>query len=364
MSSVHPALDTRVFYKEALTLEKAGFDVTLIALHPKDEVISGIRIISLPEVRNRFTRMIIMTSLVFIKALKTRSELYHIHDPELIFTGMALKFLGKKVVYDVHEDYPKSMLAREYIPVAARYAVSRAVAFTERYPVKIFDAVITATDEIQKKFIFHKKSVQIRNYPFVSTINRNDDGRRDSVFKLIYIGGLTRINGISEIVRAMGHLASCRDIKLYLYGKFQSSEYGKEVASIDGFDKVEYAGWMDYAKMMETLASADIGLVCCHPVPNSINSLPNKLFEYMSAGLPVIVSDFPLWRDMIEKNNCGICVDPEDPEAIARAVERLYSNPILCREMGKNARDMITNVYNWDKEGERLVGLYKEVFSG
>jgi glycosyltransferase involved in cell wall biosynthesis len=96
-------------------------------------------------------------------------------------------------------------------------------------------------------------------------------------------------------------------------------------------------------------------------MPNHIDAQPNKMFEYMSAGLPLIASDFPLWREIVEGNDCGVCVDPADPAAIAEAIDRLVENPDLARRMGENGQRAVHERYNWAIEEKKLLALYDTV---
>ncbi len=93
-------------------------------------------------------------------------------------------------------------------------------------------------------------------------------------------------------------------------------------------------------------------------MPNHVDAQPNKMFEYMSAGIPVIASDFPLWREIIEGCGCGICVDPLDPKKIAEAIDYLVDNPEIARRMGENGRKAVYDRYNWDVEEKKLLALY------
>jgi glycosyltransferase involved in cell wall biosynthesis len=112
------------------------------------------------------------------------------------------------------------------------------------------------------------------------------------------------------------------------------------------------------------LAGSDAGIVCFLPEPNHVKSMPNKLFDYMAAGIPVVASNFPLWRKIVEENECGICVDPLDPGAIAEAVRSLRSAPQKSASMGRNGRRLVDSGYNWAREKERLLSVYRRVLDG
>ncbi len=91
LTSVHSLFDIRIFHKQAKTLAKAGYDVTLIVQHTRDEVIEGIKVIALPKPKNRFHRMIGLVFRVFRLALTQKADVYHFHDPELLPVGVLLR---------------------------------------------------------------------------------------------------------------------------------------------------------------------------------------------------------------------------------------------------------------------------------
>jgi glycosyltransferase involved in cell wall biosynthesis len=144
-------------------------------------------------------------------------------------------------------------------------------------------------------------------------------------------------------------------------GKIFDPQLADEVRLLPGYDKVDYHGHVPYETMYDHLNSAAVGLVCNQPVHDYHLAQPNKLFEYMSAGLPVIASDFQLWKKVVEGNACGLTVDPTDPQKIATAIDYLLGRPDLREEMGENARRAVLEHYNWKQESQKLFDLYREV---
>jgi glycosyltransferase involved in cell wall biosynthesis len=112
------------------------------------------------------------------------------------------------------------------------------------------------------------------------------------------------------------------------------------------------------------MAQSVAGLVTLHPNGNYLNAQPVKLFEYMAAGIPVIASDFPLWRRIVEDAECGLLVDPLDPRAIAAAVDWLVDNPEAAQRMGESGRKAILKRYSWDVEKRRLFQFYDAILEG
>ena len=363
ITSVHPADDVRIFIKECRTLAKAGYNVSLIAPGTKCKNKEGVRIVGIsPSKGGRVFRMTVTARRVFQAALKEDTHIYHFHDPELLGVGMLLKlFTGKKIIYDVHEDYCKQTLSKSYIPKILRKSIGFLIRIIEYLSSKIFEGIVTATDDILKNFSHHKRAVSIKNFPILSdfSIFRENRDKNKEMFNLIYLGGIAEIRGITQIIRALEFIDSNIQLKLTLCGKFDSTNYELEITSLEGFKKVEYLGWMSPSDIPKFLRNFDAGIVCLHPISNYLTSLPIKLFEYMAAGLPVIASNFPLWKEIVEGNKCGICVDPLDLEAIADAIKYLLKHPKERKKMGNNGRCAVLQKYNWEKESGKLTNLYK-----
>ena len=152
-------------------------------------------------------------------------------------------------------------------------------------------------------------------------------------------------------------------MRLAIGGKFLETGFEKEVKSLPGWNQTDELGFLNRQAVKDLLAESIAGLVTLYPVNNYLDSLPVKMFEYMSAGIPVIASDFPLWREIIEKNKCGICLNPKDPQAIAAAMDYLATNPEMAMQMGKNGRKTVERIYNWNQEEPKLILLYRKLFN-
>jgi len=358
ITTVHPPFDTRIFHKQAKTLVQAGYDVTLIAQHKKNEIVDGVKIIALPKPRNRLTRMLGLTWKAFQIALRQRADIYHFHDPELLPIGVLLKLKTKaKVIYDVHEDVPKQILTKYWIPKLLRHPIAKIVNITEKSLTRFIDAVVVATEGIAENFQKFKPVV-IHNYPYLKMFsNFSLKEKKENI--VVYVGGITRLRGAIEMVRAMEYLSHIKNIRLDLIGKFVPQKLERELKSMLGYRQVRFYGWKPWSEAWKHVQRAIAGLVIFHPAPNHEKALPNKLFEYMAAGIPVIASNFPLWKNIIEKNKCGLCVNPLDPKEIARAIEYLLTHPEEARKMGENGRRAVEKQYNWEMEAEKLLSLYE-----
>ena len=366
MSTLHRPFDVRIFHKEARTLAKAGYEVTLLAPHKGEKVVENIGIVGLPQPKKGFVKRVFgIDAKAFALAWKEHAHIYHLHDPELLPWAVLLRLLTRaKVVYDVHEDYAKVIAAR-YRGRLPRHIVEWCFHLFEWSTAWTLSAVVAATDDIAGHFPRYR-TVVVRNYPPLDLFplpkhEKDEKSSSNGPYRLIVTGGLTRIRGIRELVQATALVGEEYDIRVKLLGRFESKAFEEEVRALPGFERVEYHEWVPYEEVPGHLVQADVGLVCLHPVPRYQVSLPIKLFEYMAAGLPIIASNFPLWREIVEGNECGITVDPLDPKKIAEAIEYLLDHPEIRHKMSKNGRRAFLETYNWNTEAKTLLELYKRL---
>ena len=359
LTTVHPPFDTRIFHKQAKTLVDAGYDVTLIAQHDGDAVVKGVRVIGLPKPRNRFTRIFGLTWQAFRLALRQHADIYHFHDPELLPIGVLLKLVTRaKVVYDVHEDVPQQILTKHWIPAPFRCPLAFVFNLGEKLAARACDAVVVATEGIAEKFAKHDPVV-IHNYPDLGMLPDLGQGSPERDKKIVvYVGGISRLRGAFEMVKALEYLSHIENLRLELIGRFEPPSLEAELRSLFGYQRVRFLGWLPPEKVYEQLSKAYAGLVCLHPEPRYVVGLPVKLFEYMAAGLPVIASNFPLWKGIVEGNKCGLTVNPLDQEDIAHAIEYLLAHLEEAQRMGENGRQAVMEKYNWDSEAKKLLALY------
>ncbi|GAB4297330.1 MAG: glycosyltransferase family 4 protein [Marinilabiliales bacterium] len=358
-TSVHGRYDIRIFHKECVSLSKK-YDVMLIVADGKgNEVKDGINIIDVGIDNSRLAR-IKKTPKRIYKILKDSDySVYHFHDPELLPIAKKLIKRGKKVVYDVHEDVPRQILAKYWIPKFLRKLTSY---IFEKYENKIarnLSYIVTATPFIRDRFLKNNpNTIDINNFPIINefkTINTSTEKEK----AICYIGGITKIRGIKNIVKAIDNC----DCILYLAGEFDNDGLKEELKELAGWNQVKELGWINRDEVKLIAEKSVAGLVTFLPVPNHLDALPNKLFEYMSAGLPVIASDFKLWREIIEKHNCGICVDPENINEISNAINKLLDDKEMARILGENGRKAVETVYNWNIEENKLYMCYNVILS-
>ncbi|MCP1356999.1 glycosyltransferase family 4 protein [Aneurinibacillus migulanus] len=356
LTSVHPPMDTRIFTKECSSLAGAGYETHLIAPDAPAGMHNGVRFHSITRGRGRLNRMTKTVRDVYRKAIEIDADAYHFHDPELLPVGLLLKMKGKKVVYDVHEDVPRQILSKYWIPAPLRKVISRTFETFENFAAKRFDTIAAATPFISKRFArIGCHSLYVNNYPLLAEFvtPERDWSRKERA--VTYVGGISVKRGIQEMVKAMGRT----DTKLLLAGKFIPASLRDETTRIPGWERVEEFGHVSREEVQQILGHSMAGLVTLHPIINYKDALPVKMFEYMAAGIPVIASDFPLWREIVEGNECGICVDPLDDKQIAEAIQYLVDHPEEAKRMGDNGRRAIEEKYSWEMEAKKLVAMYE-----
>ena len=319
----------------------------------------GIRIVDVGRLPGRVNRMLRTTHRVFDAARRLEADVYQLHDPELIPLGLRLKQMGRKVVFDSHEDVPAQLLAKPYLGHASARLLSRSFSAYERFACRRFNGIIAATPFIRDKFLpINPTTVDINNFPVVGEF---EPAARwaDKAPEVCYVGGIAALRGIRELVRACALLRS--PARVSLAGKFSEPALEIELAAYPGWQRVTAHGQLDRAGVSRVMSRAVAGLVTLHPTPNHLEALPVKMFEYMAAGIPVIASRFPLLRDIVEGNACGVCVDPADPVAIAAAIDHFVLHPALAMRMGENGRRAVLEKYNWAVESRKLVSFYEHL---
>lgn len=361
MSSHHSDSDIRIFHKECRTLADAGYDVTYVVPTAFDRVAGGVNIKSVPVPASRRERFLVTPWRVFRTAFPISADVYHFHDPELMIPALLLKVLGKRVVYDVHEDLPRQILSKSWLPRLLRKPVAALAELLELIVSRTVDRIVAATPHIAKRFPYGKTHV-VQNYPLLGELApAGEKPVEERPYEFIYVGGITGIRGIGECIDAIELLNRRVPATLVLVGSFESKTFQEELESKSGWRYVDYRGQQSREEVARLLSQARCGLVLFHPVPNHVNAQPNKLFEYMSAELPIIASDFHYWRQVFSSVRCGLLADPQDPISIAGAMEEILAFPEAAVQMGRNGSEAVMREYNWEREARTLRGLYSKL---
>ena len=361
MSSVHPWDDSRIFYKQATSLT-SEYDVELHAVGDfKSRTVQGVKVYGLPS-RRRLARPL-NWCMLFFRVLKSKAKLVHFHDPELLPLGFVLKLFGRKVIYDIHEDFPAAIYSKKWIK--GRKVVARWADRMEKFLSGKMNALIFAEQYYKENFTEVKvPKADILNYPIFSGLPISQ--RPDDVFNLIYAGDITEIRGALSMIEAVGYLAQPlqEQIHLFLVGAISPSLLARiqTLAEERGIgDRVTATGRVTLREVYTLYGQAHLGLALLHPEPNYLRSLATKIFEYMSVGIPVVASNFPLWRELVEGNQCGLTADPLNPRDAATKIEQILLDPELRNEMSQNGFAAFQKKYQWAVEESKLLALYSKV---
>ena len=361
LTSVHSRYDGRIFRKECTSLAEAAYSVSLIVADGKgNEINNNITIYDVGKNKGRINRFIITTRKIKKLGIKLNNDIYHFHDPELLFVGLLLKKLGKKVIFDMHENVPADIAEKLYVPKFLRKILSFLYEIIEIYAVKRLDAIISTRKSINDRIKkYNDKIVLITNFPILEkSIQKKDNEKKSICFAGVVVPNWQHVNIIKAIEKK-------ENMEYNLAGSINKN-YKKQLEDLNGWKKVNYLGQIPFSQVQELYKKAYIGIaiyIYCKNMDGNYGNLANtKLFEYMNWGIPIICTDFTLWKKIIEEEEkCGICVNPYDINAIASAIEYLINNPKIAKQMGDNGRKAAINKYNWKTQENKLLNLYRSI---
>jgi glycosyltransferase involved in cell wall biosynthesis len=363
MTSVHRLDDTRIRMKECRTLIKAGYRVVLVGSGVATELVDGVREQTVRIPGSRVGRILLSAPLVILASARLRPAVFHIHDPELLPAAPLLRLLGGHVIYDAHEDLPKQVMSKHWIPQPLRRFVSRLIAAALPLAYRRLDAVVAATPAIAAASHCRRIAL-IQNFPEkheLLPVTKVPYAEREQT--AAYVGGLTEIRGGRPLVRALLEAQAESRVRLALAGSVSPANFAAHLRQTPGWEFVDELGWLSRVAVGELLGRSRLGLVVFLPAENHLEAQPTKIFEYMSAGIPVVASDFPLWRRIVEGSGCGIMANASDPSAIAEAIAWLLTHPDEAEQMGERGRQAVLHSFNWEREARKLAALYEEILS-
>ncbi|MUK87346.1 glycosyltransferase [Ornithinibacillus sp. L9] len=363
LTTVHHPYDPRIYHKECKSLHQAGYDVTLIAQEDPNESRNNgsIKHIKLKSYSSRLKRMIFGTYDVYKKAKRLNADVYHFHDPELLPVGWLLKKKSNVVIYDIHEDYVTSIMQKEYMKEPIKKLVASAYKFMENIFAKKIELCLA---EKYYKDIYPRGKC-ILNYPIINDNIINHQRENSPVEdSLLYTGNVTHVRG--ALIHAKLPLID-PSVSVQFVGKCNQS-IADEIFTIanDKQHQIEIVG-IDRFIEKEDIEAKYVsrnwlaGIALFPPTEHYMKKELTKFFEYMSAGLPIICSNFPVWKKFMETYECGIAVDPYNEHEIKEAIEFLRNNPQEVIRMGENGKSAVVEKLNWSVEEEKLVSWYREL---
>ena len=365
MTTVHDWNDVRIYVKMCRSAASDGFGVDLIAPVPSGNPVvnSGdITIHPLRKYRNRLVRSSVGTLRAVRTAIAIKATIYHVHDPELLPLVLTLKVLQRRVIFDFHEEFSAQIRSKPYVRRGWTSLASAAARCWEFLLCWSATRVVAATPHIRDRLpLRRRQAATVCNYPtlheFPSPASTPFDQRSRIAY---YVGGVTWTRGCHEMVEAGRILAATGSgITVHIAGPFESKDFEQSLRSAAAGSNACFIGRRTRDEVVKDLGSVRVGIVVLRRTPNYVNSLPVKMFEYMAAGVPVVASDFPLWKRIVEGANCGLTVDSRDPTKIAEAIAHLVNDPALAARMGERGRQAVEAEYQWDAEWQRLRRFYR-----
>lgn len=360
---MHHPLDTRIFHKECVSLAKAGYDVTLIVAvedERQEEIVDGVKVVYIKKHKGRMKRMTLSAWQVYLRAKNEQAIVYHFHDPELMWVGYLLKKSHNQVIYDVHEDYLTAIQQKDYLSGWMKQLVSGIYKKVERFFTK--DMAYCLAEKYYQEL--YPDGQQILNYPI---LNENVLHRPISVPKskhVIYTGNVTEVRGAYLHAQIPKFIEG---VHVYFYGKTDDDVASRmEQEALGLSDHLHIIGRGHYVNrevIDQAYANGDYiaGMAIFPETDHYLRKELTKFFEYMTAGIPIICSNFPVWEQFIKKYNCGLVVDPSNPSSWREAVNKLMNDSALYLELASNGRQAVTNKLNWDNEAEKLIHWYERL---
>lgn len=373
--------------REAKYLARKGHNVDVICendgTQPEKEILDCVTITRIPArnhnpVRQAIFHLTLIDPLWYHTIRKvTRDssfDIVHVHDlPPVKTTYLANRSTRAKVIADLHELYPESLAKhREKMSRGQRLLrpIWRYKRVEEHYLERV-DGLFVESTEAERHYAtaygLDPETIEVlRNVPDVDRLSQINVRPKDhgDEFLVIYIGNFTAQRDLDTLIRGFHEFHSeYPSSRLLMIGDGQKRQSLEELThDLGNEDAVEFTGWIDFESIFDHLTVSDVGI--CTWVGGNEDSkctLPNKLFQYMYAGVPVVASDLPAMKEIVEKTECGLIVPPGDPTKLATMLENLFREPGKRECLGKKGRRAVENKYNFEQEGERLIGAYRKV---
>lgn len=356
--------DARVFLRQCKSLQKHEFAISMLTNDGEPAAtLEGVPVHVCRRFWPRWKTLLFARRQFLKEALEINADIYQLHSPELLSLGIALKRAGKKVVYDAHEDMPRHILEKEWLPQFIRRPLS--VIF-EKYMLWVlqqYDEIVSPHSHVVADFQLRLgKGILIANFPIVraeSLFLEHEYKKRNNI--LCYSGTVYSYSNQEEILTA---LSDFNDLRYQVAG-YVDGRHARSLQSMPSGHKLEFLGRLSRQDLHEFYRSVTIGIVVYDYKLNlgwKLGSYgTNKIFEYMEAGLPFICTDYKLWEEIARGYNCGLCVSPGKPEEISAAIAYLLEDKARAFRMGQNGRKAVLDKFNWNSEEKKYVTLFRRL---
>jgi glycosyltransferase involved in cell wall biosynthesis len=352
--------------KCARSLSACGFRVSVITCSERtgQTGLDNVAVTSIP-VSHRlrgFLRYPIFYFRAFLPTLRQRADCYFASDLySLPLAYVVSKIFGRKLAYDARELYSSiaALSGRTFTQAIWRYVEKRLIRSAE-IAFTVNDTLAKLLEERHRI----RRPVTLLNCPPRQMVHRSNRLRdllsiRPEMKILLYQGGIQKGRGILKLLSVVNKVSSAA---LVFLGDGKMKDDLRNAIKNTGLDdRVFLLDAVPSMTLLEYTASADVGLCLIENFGESYyHSLPNKLFEYTAAGIPIVASDFPEMKTFVESNHVGICVDPENIDEIAAAIQRLITDPALYSSLRENCR-RAAQVYAWENEAVKLCAAFEAI---
>ena len=343
-------------------MQRAGYQVSIVGPNTDDRKIDGIKVYGVALNPHPLYRMFLGARKIYKRALELDADVYHFHDVELFHYGLKLKRKGKKVIFDSHEDWPNYVKEIKWLPKIIRFGFACLLHHWYSACLHKFDYVITVSPHIVGHLLKDNPKTTcdiVANYPIVDKELLTQSLERERM--LCYIGTVYSFSNQETILRAIEHIETT-----YFVAGQLSDTMREKLKVLPAYKKMEFLGMLSKERVKKLLAHVGVGIVLFDYTPNcggKEGTLGNtKLFEYMMAGLPIICTDFKLWKErIVDKYKCGIVVPPGDVRSLTNAIETLLNNQTLRFEMGNAALQAVKVEFNWATQEQVLIDIYSKL---
>jgi len=361
----------RVFYKEAITFKKLNFKVCIIA--PYNKKIENIEDITILDILQNpgYIYRILRNIMLLGKAFCNDADVYYTHELDSLFIGIMLKFLKRKpIIYLCREYYPEKQYYRRgrKFKLIGKILFYYSIKLYERLFYSFADAIVCVNNHMAHRFKkLGKPTFVIPNYPSLSFIeNKTNSSIKLPPNTIIYIGGINDERNIKSLLRILAIIRNkfhC-NANLAIYGNGEE-KYLAEIRSLAvslGISEHLILGKVPYKDIPALLSQAKIGIFLLKGDNIAHHwGEPVKFFEYAAAGLPVIISDLPAKRRLVEIFKNGYLVDPNNELLIAEKCVELLNNPQKAKKIGESGKKCFLEKFNWEANEQEIMKLFMSI---
>jgi glycosyltransferase involved in cell wall biosynthesis len=359
VTSVHYVYDNRIFEKMCKSSLKVFDTVFLVATNTESQNVSGINIVSVNAQKQRVLRSLFGSLKVILTALKLKADVYHLHDPELLLWRFLLEKNDAVVIYDMHENVPKQILTKPWVPIYFKKPLSNLWKLMERLLIRK-TPVIFAENSYRDDYKWVDSYETILNLPILANLLQIERSY-DSDNSIAYVGRVAPKRGSVVTLKALGLLKkNGLELEFVCIGGISEQHKTELLELAKELDvNLSLKGFMKSIDALRFASKSKVGLSVLSKTGNYEHSYPTKIFEYMAIGLPVICSDIKLHSDIVLGSNCGLSVDPEDVNELAKVIKTIVEDIDLANEMSAKGKSAVVRNYDWAIEEKKLINFYK-----